>query len=197
MADVHWLGRLGRFEPWRRAYTSDYFDRLYQYAVDLVRKGKAYVDDMTPEQTDRFVASGKRVRFAIVRSRKISIFFRMYEGGANSPNQQPKRCARRPSTCGTRCGFYRIRHRRHHTGIIYYLGARSEQLHGHRLIPSARLKIGCRVRCYEARSARSDCQTASHDINFTGVISKRKLIQLVNGLDDPRMITIAGLHAAE
>src|SRR5215217_6774512 len=56
MADVNWLidgwadQRLGG-APF---YASDYFDRFYEYASDLIRKGKAYVDDMSREETDEY-----------------------------------------------------------------------------------------------------------------------------------------------
>jgi glutaminyl-tRNA synthetase len=44
--DVRWLGFAWQHE----LYASDYFDQLYEYAVKLIRKGKAYVDDSTAEQ---------------------------------------------------------------------------------------------------------------------------------------------------
>src|SRR5262244_225386 len=56
MADVHWLidgwadKRLGG-APF---YASDYFDRFYEHAVELIRKGRAYVDDMSREETDEY-----------------------------------------------------------------------------------------------------------------------------------------------
>ena len=43
---VRWLG----FEPFKVTYSSDYFDRLYELAVDLIRRGLAYVDHSTPEE---------------------------------------------------------------------------------------------------------------------------------------------------
>src|SRR6185312_12425226 len=46
-------------------YASDYFERLYDYAVDLVKKGKAFVCDMTPEQTDEYRRLGKESPFRI------------------------------------------------------------------------------------------------------------------------------------
>ena len=51
MADVHWLihGWADQNLGGAPLYTSDYFDKHYEYAVELVRQGKAYVDDMTPE----------------------------------------------------------------------------------------------------------------------------------------------------
>src|SRR6058998_1185800 len=42
-ADVRWLG----FEPAKIIWASDYFDQIYEWAVELVKKGKAYVDDQT------------------------------------------------------------------------------------------------------------------------------------------------------
>src|SRR5689334_3954906 len=45
-ADVRWLG----FQWTNKLWASDYFDTMYEYAVDLIKKGKAYVDDQSPEQ---------------------------------------------------------------------------------------------------------------------------------------------------
>ncbi|MBP6448684.1 MAG: glutamine--tRNA ligase, partial [Saprospiraceae bacterium] len=47
MADIHWLGFEWKDEP---LYASDYFDKLYEFAVRLIEKGLAYVDDSTPEE---------------------------------------------------------------------------------------------------------------------------------------------------
>src|SRR5437016_7009540 len=44
--DVRWLG----FEPSQELWASDYFDTMYEYAVDLIKKGKAYVDEQTAAQ---------------------------------------------------------------------------------------------------------------------------------------------------
>src|SRR5207237_7265453 len=44
-------------------HASDYFDQFYEYAVQLVRKGKAYVCDMTPEETDEYRRLGKESPF--------------------------------------------------------------------------------------------------------------------------------------
>src|SRR6201990_502714 len=56
MADVHWL-----IDSWADKqlggaplYASDYFDRFYEHAVELIGKGKAYVDDMSREDTDEY-----------------------------------------------------------------------------------------------------------------------------------------------
>ena len=53
-------------------HASDYFEQFYECALRLVRKGKAYVCDMTPEETDEYRRLGKDARSAIVRWRKIS-----------------------------------------------------------------------------------------------------------------------------
>ena len=45
-ADVRWLG----FNPTEVIFASDYFDTMYEYAVELIKKGKAYVDDQSPEE---------------------------------------------------------------------------------------------------------------------------------------------------
>src|ERR1043166_1872379 len=61
MTDVHWL-----IDSWADKqvggaplYASDYFDRFYEYAVALIRKGKAYVDDMTQDETEAYRPLGR------------------------------------------------------------------------------------------------------------------------------------------
>src|SRR5262249_40504769 len=44
-------------------YASDYFDQLFDYALELIAKGKAYVDDLTPEETDSYRVAGKNSPF--------------------------------------------------------------------------------------------------------------------------------------
>src|SRR5207247_2152576 len=62
-------------------YASDYFDKFYEYAVQLIHKGKAYVCDMTPEETDAYrrlgKASGFRDRSA---EENLDLFARMKAG---------------------------------------------------------------------------------------------------------------------
>ena len=61
MTDVHWLidGWADKQLGGTPFYASDYFDRFYEYAVELIRKGKAYVCDMTAEETDAVSPSRK------------------------------------------------------------------------------------------------------------------------------------------
>ena len=65
IADVRWLidGWADKHLGGTPLYASDYFDKLYDYAVDLTRNAKAYVDDMTPEQTDEYRRIGKESPF--------------------------------------------------------------------------------------------------------------------------------------
>ncbi len=83
MADVHWLidGWADKQLGGAPFYASDYFDRFYEYAVELIRKGKAYVDDMTPEETDAYRRLGKASSF---RDRSVDenldLFARMKSG---------------------------------------------------------------------------------------------------------------------
>ena len=83
MTDVHWL-----IDSWADKqvggaplYASDYFDRFYEYAVDLIRKGKAYVDDTSREDTDEYRRLGKASSF---RERSVdeslNLFARMKTG---------------------------------------------------------------------------------------------------------------------
>src|SRR6201985_2076746 len=61
MADVRWLidGWADKNLGGAPLYTSDYFGKHYDYAVELVRKGKAYVDEMPPDQTDEYRRLGR------------------------------------------------------------------------------------------------------------------------------------------
>ena len=49
-ADVEWLGFKWEGEP---RYASDYFDALYGYAIELIKKGLAYVDELSPDENAR------------------------------------------------------------------------------------------------------------------------------------------------
>jgi glutaminyl-tRNA synthetase len=218
MADVKWL-----IDGWADAnlggaplYTSDYFDRLYEYAVELVRKGKAYVDDMTPEETDEFRRLGKESPF---RNRSIEenldLLARMKAGEfpdgtrtlrARIDMSAPNVWLRDPI-------LYRIRHaEHHHTGnkwCIYpmydWAHTLSDYIEGitHSVCT---LEFEVHRPLYEwFLSALELPPPLPHQYEFARlnltytVMSKRKLIQLVNenlvnGWDDPRMITIAGLR---
>src|SRR5437764_506588 len=83
MADVRWLidGWADKNLGGAPLYTSDYFDQLYQFALELIGKGKAYVDDMTAEETDEFRRLGKESRFRNRSAEENRALFERMKGG--------------------------------------------------------------------------------------------------------------------
>ena len=218
MADVRWLidGWADKNVGGAPLYASDYFDKFYDYAIELVKKGKAYVDEMTPEQTDEYRRIGKQSPF---RDRPIEenldLLARMKAGefpdGARTLRAKIDMSA--PNVWLRDPVLYRIRHaEHHHTGnkwCIYpmydWAHTLSDYIEGishsvctlefevHRPLYDwilDALELG-EPRPHQYEFARLN-------LTYT-VMSKRKLIQLVNeklvnGWDDPRMLTISGLR---
>lgn len=218
MADVQWL-----IDHWADKnlggaplYASDYFGRLYQYAVELTGKGKAYVDDMSAEETDEFRRIGKESPF---RNRSIEenldLLGRMKAGEFpdNSRTLRAKIDMSAPNIWLRDPVLYRIRHAsHHHTGdqwSIYpmydWAHTLSDYIEGithsvctlefevHRPLYDWILQA---LNLPEPRPHQYEF--ARLNLTYT-VMSKRKLIQLVNdkivnGWDDPRMLTISGLR---
>ncbi|MCM5528505.1 glutamine--tRNA ligase/YqeY domain fusion protein [Parasegetibacter sp. NRK P23] len=212
--DVRWLG----FEWENELYASDYFDQLYAFAVALIQKGLAYVDDSTPEQ----IAAGKGTPTepgipTPYRSRTIEenldLFTRMKNGefadGAKvlrakidlaSPNMH----FRDPI-------IYRIKHAHHHrTGDKWCVYPMYDFAHGQsdsienithsictlEFIPHRPL-YDWFIEQLEIFPSRQ-FEFARLNLTYT-VMSKRKLLQLVNekhvsGWNDPRMPTISGFR---
>ncbi len=215
-ADVEWLG----FE-WggEVRYASDYFDQLHAWAIELIKAGKAYVCDLTPEQAREYRGSlteaGKNSPF---RERSVDEnldqFQRMTAGEfadgakvlrAKIDMAAPNMNLRDPI-------IYRIRHAHHHqTGdkwCVYpsydFTHGQSDALEGithsictlefedHRPLYEwflANLPVPAQPRQYEF---------ARLNLNYT-VTSKRKLKQLVDekhvdGWDDPRMSTLSAFR---
>src|SRR5438128_993102 len=221
MADVRWL-----VDGWGAShlglsgnspfYASDYFDRFYEYAVELVCKNKAFVCDMTPEETDEYRRLGKESPF---RNRSIEenldLFARMKAGelpdGARTLRAKIDMSA--PNVWLRDPVLYRIRHASHHrTGdkwCIYpmydWAHTLSDYIEGitHSVCT---LEFEVHRPLYEwILDALELPQPRPHQYEFARlnltytVMSKRKLIQLVNdklvnGWDDPRMLTISGLR---
>src|SRR5438477_3825284 len=218
MADVRWL-----IEGWADEnlggaplYTSDYFGKHYEYAVDLTRKAKAYVDEMTAEQTDEYRRIGKESPF---RNRPVEenldLLARMKAGEFpdNSRTLRAKIDMQAPNVWLRDPVLYRIRHaEHHHTGnkwCIYpmydWAHTLSDYIEGitHSLCT---LEFEVHRPLYEwilqwlelPAPLPRQIEFARLNLTYT-VMSKRKLIQLVNerlvnGWDDPRMLTISGLR---
>ena len=213
--DVRWLG----FD-WgeNRFHSSDYFERLYQYAIQLIKAGKAYVCDLTQEQTREYrgtvTEAGKpspnRDRSV---EESLGLFERMRKGEFED-NTRTLRAKIDMSAANMKMRdplLYRIRHAEHHrTGNdwpIYpmydYAHCLSDSIEGitHSLCT---LEFENNRDVYDWVLDALDLhhpqqiEFARLNINYT-VMSKRKLLQLVNekqvtGWDDPRMLTIAGLR---
>jgi len=218
MADVRWLigGWADKNVGGAPLYASDYFDKLYEFAVDLIRKGKAYVDDMTPEETDEYRRIGRESTF---RNRPIEenldLFARM-KAGEFLDNSRTLRAKIDMSAANVWLRdpvLYRIRRVSHHrTGdkwCIYpmydWAHTLSDYIEGitHSVCT---LEFEVHRPLYEwILNALELPEPRPHQYEFArlnltySVISKRKLIQLVNeklviGWDDPRMPTISGLR---
>jgi len=218
LADVRWLidGWADKNIGGAPLYASDYFDKLYEYAVDLVRKGKAYVDEMSPEQTDEYRRIGRESPF---RNRSVEenldLLGRMKAGefADNTHTLRAKIDMTAPNVWLRDPVLYRIRHASHHrTGdkwCIYpmydWAHTLSDYIEGitHSVCT---LEFEVHRPLYEwILDAFELPEPRPHQYEFArlnltyAVMSKRKLIQLVNdklvnGWDDPRMLTISGLR---
>ncbi len=212
--DIRWLG----FEWTEELYTSDYFPKLYDFAVTLIKKGLAYVDDSTPEQIASTkgtpTEAGKNSPF---RDRTVEenldLFARMKNGEfkdgekvlrAKVDMSSPNMHLRDPL-------MYRIKHASHHrTGNDWCIYPMYDFAHGqsdsieevtHSICT---LEFEVHRPLYEWFIEKLEIypshqyEFARLNLNYT-VMSKRKLLQLVNekhvtGWDDPRMPTISGLR---
>jgi len=213
--DVRWLG----FAWSAELYASDYFEQLYQYAVELIRKGLAYVDSLSAEEMRAYRGTltepGRNSPF---RDRSVAenldLFTRMR--GAEFPDgahvlrakidmASPNLNMRDPT-------LYRIRHAAHHrTGGAWCIYPMYDFAHP---LSDAIERITHSICTLEYEDHRPlydwlvdnliegdkprQYEFARLNLNYT-VMSKRKLLQLVqqghvSGWDDPRMPTITGLR---
>ena len=201
-------------------YASDYFDQTYEYALQLIKKGVAYVDDLSPEDTDTYRGTpdrpGKESPF---RTRSVEenldLFIRMKAGEFPDGTRtlRAKIDMASPNIWMRDPVLYRIRHsEHHHTGAkwcIYpmydFAHCLSDYIEGitHSICT---LEFEVHRPLYDwilqgldlPRPLPHQYEFARLSLGYT-VMSKRKLMQLVNeglvsGWDDPRMPTISGLR---
>lgn len=214
--DVHWLG----FD-WgnRRYFASDYFERLYRFALELIQNGKAYVDSLSAEEIrghrGTLTEPGKNSPY---RDRSVEenldLFRRMRAGEfpdgahvlrAKIDMSSPNFNMRDPT-------IYRIRHAAHHrTGNDWCIYPMYDFAHG---LSDALEGITHSICTLEFEDHRPlydwfldnldvpchprQVEFARLNLNYT-VMSKRKLLELVEnkdvrGWDDPRMPTICALR---
>lgn len=197
-------------------YASDYFDQIYEYAVALVKKGKAFVCDMTPEQTDEYRRLGKPSPF---RDRSIEenldLFTRMKNGEFPDGAKvlRAKIIVDAPNIWLRDPLLYRIKHTdHHHTGdkwCIYpmydFAHCLSDYIEGitHSICT---LEFEVHRALYDWILENLDLPRAlprqyefAKLIPSHTIVSKRKLISLVqdkivSGWDDPRLPTISGIR---
>ena len=212
--DIKWLG----FEWKNELYTSDYFDTLYDFAVKLIEKGLAYIDDSTAEEIAALKGTptepGTDSPF---RSRSIAenldLFARMKAGEfpdgarilrAKADMSSPNMIMRDPI-------IYRIKHAEHHrTGNKWCIYPMYDFAHGQSDSIEQITHSICTLEYVSHRELydwfiehleifpSKQYEFARLNLSYT-VMSKRKLLQLVNegvvtGWDDPRMPTISGLR---
>lgn len=215
--DVEWLG----FTWDKEVYASDYFQTLYDWAVELIKKGKAYVDNLSPEEiakqkgtpTQPGVNSPNRDRSV---EENLDLFERMKNGEfaegeyilrAKIDMASPNMLMRDPI-------MYRIMNASHHrTGNDWKIYPMYDWAHGEsdyieqishsfctlEFLPHRELYDWFLDQIYDENKVRpKQREFARRNLSHT-VVSKRKLLQLVNeghvtGWDDPRMSTISGMR---
>lgn len=201
-------------------YASDYFDQIYEFAVQLIKKGRAYVCDLTPKETDEYRgAPDKPGKESPYRNRSVEenldLFTRMKNGefpdGARTLRAKIDMAA--PNVWLRDPLIYRIRHAsHHHTGdkwCIYplydFAHCLSDYIEGvtHSICT---LEFEVHRPLYDWILENLELpRPLPHQYEFAKlipgymIVSKRKLIQLVNeklvtGWNDPRMPTISGLR---
>lgn len=214
--DVRWLG----FD-WddRMYYASDYFGQLYEWAVELVKRGKAYVCDLTAEQMREYRGTltqpGKDSPY---RNRSVADNLDLFERMKNGEFPDGARVLRAkidmasPNITMRDPVLYRIMHAHHHRSgdewCIYpmydYAHPLSDSIEGitHSIctleFEDHRPLYDWCLDALELECHPQQIEFARLNLNNT-VMSKRKLRQLVeeghvSGWDDPRMPTISGLR---
>ncbi|MFP5214196.1 MAG: glutamine--tRNA ligase/YqeY domain fusion protein [Acidobacteriota bacterium] len=213
--DVHWLG----FD-WgdRFYYASDYFEKLYEYAEQLIRDGKAFVCDLTPEQMREYRGTltepGKDSPY---RNRSVEenldLFRRMRAGEFEDGSRvlRAKIDMASPNVNMRDPVLYRIRRAPHHrTGTKWVIYPMYDYAHGISDSIEGVTHSLCTME-YEDHRPLYDwfldelgiyhpqqIEFARLNMTYT-VLSKRRLLKLVSeghvkGWDDPRMPTLAGIR---
>lgn len=212
--DIKWLG----FQ-WKNMYfASDYFDKLYEFAVALIKNNLAYVDDSTSEE----IASQKGTPTQagipnIYRSRTVEenlLLFQEMKDGKYADGQKVLRAKIDLSSSNMLMRdpiMYRIKHAHHHrTGDKWCIYPMYDFAHGQSDSIENITHSICTLEFAPHRELYDwfilklnifpshQYEFARRNISYT-VMSKRKLLQLVNqqivdGWDDPRMPTISGLR---
>ncbi len=213
--DVRWLG----FD-WgnREYYASDYFDTLYEYAVKLIKKGKAYVCELSADEISNNRGTPTKPGIeSPYRNRAVEENLQLFEDMKNGKYQKGERVLRAkidmasPNMHMRDPILYRIIHARHHrTGDKWCIYPSYDFAHGQCDSIEKITHSICTLEFEVHRPLYEWCineleifpsrqiEFARLNLTYT-VMSKRKLLQLVkegyvSGWDDPRMLTICGLR---
>ncbi|HRN78762.1 MAG TPA: glutamine--tRNA ligase/YqeY domain fusion protein [Ferruginibacter sp.] len=212
--DIRWLG----YEWANEFYASDYFEQLYEYAVDLIQKGLAYVDDSTSDEIAALKGTptepGKDSPF---RNRSVEENMKMFSDMRAGKYKDGEKVLRAkidmssPNMLMRDPVIYRIKHAHHHRTkdhwVIYpmYDFAHGQSDSIERITHSiCTLEFVPHRPLYDWLIEKLEIfpskqyEFARLNMTYT-VMSKRKLLQLVNdkvvdGWDDPRMPTIAAFR---
>lgn len=212
--DVQWLG----FEWANERYASDYFDQLYEFAVRLIKKGLAYVDDSTSDQiaeqkgtpTKPGVNGPYRDRSV---EENLQLFTEMKEGKYKDGSKvlRAKIDMAHTNMLMRDPVLYRIKHAHHHrTGDKWCVYPMYDFAHGQSDSIEGVTHSICTLEFVPHRELydwlinnleifpSKQYEFARLNMTYT-MMSKRKLLQLVNekivtGWDDPRMPTISGIR---
>jgi len=212
--DIRWLG----FEWSNEFYASDYFDTLFEYAVQLINKGLAYVDDSTSEEIATLKGTptepGKDSKY---RSRTIEeniALFNEMKAGKYKDGEKVLRAKIDMAHTNMLMRdpiIYRIKHAHHHrTGDKWCIYPMYDFAHGQSDSIENITHSICTLEFIPHRELYDwlieklnifpshQYEFARLNMTYT-VMSKRKLLQLVNeghvsGWDDPRMPTISGFR---
>ncbi|MFT3904396.1 MAG: glutamine--tRNA ligase/YqeY domain fusion protein [Niabella sp.] len=210
--DVKWLG----FHWENELYASDYFGQLYDFAIKLIQKGLAYVDDSTSEeiaeQKGTPTQAGRRNQYAGRSVDENLALFEEMRAGKYADGEKVLRAKidmTSPNMLMRDPIIYRIKHAHHHrTGDKWCIYPMYDFAHGQSDSLEGITHSICTMEFVPHREVYDWLITEldiypSHQYEFARrnlshtVMSKRKLLQLVNekhvsGWDDPRMPTISG-----
>ena len=212
--DVKWLG----FQWAEELYASDYFDKLYDLAVELIKQDLAYVDDSTAEEIA--IQKGSPTEPGVAnefRSRSVNenlVLFADMKAGIYPDGAKVLRAKVDLAAANMQLRdplMYRIKHAHHHrTGDAWCIYPMYDFAHGQSDAIEEITHSICTVEFIPHRPLyewfieklnlfpSKQYEFARLNLNYT-VMSKRKLLQLVtdghvDGWDDPRMPTISGLR---
>ncbi|MFC7774859.1 glutamine--tRNA ligase/YqeY domain fusion protein [Flavobacterium sp. GCM10027622] len=215
--DVEWLG----FKWAEECYASDYFQQLYDWSVELIKKGKAYVDSQSSEEMAKQKGTPTQAGTnSPYRDRSIEENLDLFERMKNGEFEEGTHILRAKIDMASSNMLmrdpimYRILHKHHHrTGDDWCIYPMYDWAHGEsdyleqishsfctlEFLPHRELYDWFLDNIYDENKVRpKQREFARRNLSHT-VVSKRKLLQLVEekhvtGWDDPRMSTISGMR---